>query len=166
MLVIDDSGSTSGSTLRREQETAFAVIAVARQMNDAVGCVAFGSSVTTSIAPTSRYVKIEEAVCGLSSSSGGTQPGPALTEALDFLAPPGEGALMLMTDAAFYDEQAVVDRLTHLPAEIQCAAFCFGDDTEIQETFAPADTPQLAVYAASPDEPFTETALQELYGLS
>lgn len=166
VLVIDDSGSTSGPTLRREQEAAFAIIAAARQMNDAVGCVAFGSSVTTSIAPTSRYVKIEEAVCGLSSSSGGTQLGPALTEALDYLSPASEGALMLMSDAAFHDEEAVTDRLTHLPPEVQCAAFCFGDEEDIRATFSRADTNQLAVYAASPDDPFTETALQELYGLS
>jgi hypothetical protein len=166
VLVIDDSGSTTGSTLRREQEAAFAITAAARRLEDAVGCVVFGSGVTESIAPTSQYTRIEEAVCRLTSSSGGTQLGPALTEALDFLTPPGEGALMLMSDAAFHDEQAVVDRLTHLPAEVQCAAFCFGDEADIRDTFARADTSQLAVYAASPDEPFTETALQELYGLS
>lgn len=166
VLVIDDSGSTSGPTLRREQEAAFATIAAARQFEDAVGCVAFGSDVTLSIAPTSQYVKVEEAVCGLSASSGGTQLGPALTEALDHLLPSSEGALMLMTDAAFHDEQAVADRLTHLPSGVQCAAFCFGNEDDIQETFSCIDNDQLTVYAASPDDPFTETALEELYGLS
>lgn len=162
-LVVDDSGSTSGSTLRREQEAAFAVIAAARRFGDPVGLVVFGSSVTASITPTSKYEKIERAIVGLSSDSGGTELAPALAKALDYFSATLRGALMIMTDAGFSDKEAVSRRLTALPAGVECTAFCFGGEDSIRDAFSEASA-STRVYATSPDEPFAETALNELYG--
>jgi hypothetical protein len=161
-LVVDDSGSTSGQTLQREQEAAFAVIAAARRFDDPVGMVVFGSSVTASMSPTSKYGKIERAIAGLSSESGGTKLTPALTEALDHFSSMREGALMIMTDAGFYDEDSVTSRLNAFPSSIECTAFCFGGEDSIRDAFAEASA-STSVYAASPDKPFAETALNELY---
>jgi hypothetical protein len=162
-LIVDDSGSTSGSPLRREQEAAFAVIAAARRFGDPVGLVVFGSSVTASIAPTTKYGKIERAIAGLSSSSGGTELAPALAKALEYFSQTLRGALVIMTDAGFSDKEAVSRRLTALPAGVECTAFCFGGEDSIREAFSEASA-STRVYASSPDEPFAETALNELYG--
>jgi hypothetical protein len=164
VLVIDDSASTAGDALTREKEAAFAVIAAARKIRDPVGVVVFGSSVTHSIAPTSRYGRLEETIAQLSASSGGTSLHPALTEALDHLAGAQKGALMIMTDAAFHDEQAVRDRLSHLPTGVVPVAFCFGAEDTAHQKFAPVSNRRLQVFSASPDESFTERALNQLYG--
>lgn len=163
VLVVDDSGSTSGPTLRREQEAAFAAITTARRYDDPVGLVVFGSSVTASIAPTTKYAKIERAIAGLSSSSGGTELAPALSKALDYFPRTLRGALMIMTDAGFVDEDAVSSKIGALPTGVECAAFCFGGEDSIRDAFSGASASS-RVYAASPNEPFAETALNELYG--
>lgn len=163
VLVVDDSGSTSGPTLRREQEAAFAAITTARRYDDPVGLVVFGSSVTASIAPTTKYMKIERAIAGLSSSSGGTELAPALSKALDYFPQTLRGALMIMTDAGFVDKDAVSSKLGALSTSVECTAFCFGGEESIRDAFSGASTSS-RVYAASPNEPFAETALNELYG--
>jgi Mg-chelatase subunit ChlD len=162
-LVIDDSGSTSGSTLRREQEAAFAVIAAARRLGDPVGLVVFGSSVTASEAPTTKYDKLERKIAGLSSSSGGTELAPALSGALEHFSPTLGGALMIMTDAGFADQDAAGSKLNALPEGVTCTAFCFGEETSIRDAFSEVGA-STCVYAASPEEPFAETALNALYG--
>jgi len=162
-LIVDDSGSTSGAPLRREQEAAFAVIAAARRFGDPVGLVVFGSSVTTSMRPTTKYEKIERAIAGLSSNSGGTELAPALAKALDYFPQTLRGALVIMTDAGFADRDAVSSKLNALPGGVKCTAFCFGEEDSIRDAFSEASA-STRVYATSPEDPFAETALNELYG--
>ena len=162
-LVIDDSGSTTGKTLRREQESAFAVIAAARRLGDPVGLVVFGSSVTSSITPTTKYDKLERTIAGLSSSSGGTKLAPALSKALEYFPQTLQGALMVMTDARFADRDAVTSKLNALPEGVTCTVFCFGEETSIRDALSGARA-STCVYATSPEEPFAETALNALYG--
>lgn len=164
VLVVDDSGSTSGETLEREQEAAMAVIAAARAYADPIGCVVFGSSVTASVALTSRYGQVEETICALDSSSGGTVLGPALLEAVRMLGDLPRGALMIMTDAEFYDLADVATILSTLPSAVQVTLFCFSDADRIRQTLAPFMRRNIRVLRAAAEIPFAESALEEVYG--
>lgn len=164
ILVVDDSGSTSGATLEREQEAAMAVIAAARAFADPVGCVVFGSSVTASVAPTSRYPVVEETICALSSNSGGTMLGPALLEAIRLIGDLPACALMIMTDAELYDLDEVREILAALPGGIQVTLFCFNDVDRIRDALRWPSRRSIRVLRASAETPFAESALEEVYG--
>jgi hypothetical protein len=164
ILVVDDSGSTSGATLEREQEAAMAVIAAARAFADPVGCVVFGSSVTASVAPTSRYPVVEETICSLGSNSGGTTLGPALLEAIRLIGDLPACALMIMTDAELYDVDEVHEILTALPGGIQVTLFCFNDAERVRDGLRWPHRRSVRVLRASAETPFAESALEEVYG--
>jgi hypothetical protein len=164
ILVVDDSGSTSGNVLAREKEAAFAIVAAARSFGDPVSLVAFGSRVTRSIPLTSNYAQVEEAVCRLDSGSGGTALAPALEEALRH----GEGlesfAVMVMTDGEVGDSEDVGLRLRAFPPAVRTVAFCFNHPKAVRESLARPAAGRVRVLAASPAVPFAEAALEEVYG--
>lgn len=163
ILVIDDSGSTDGDVLLREKEAAFAVIAAARQYGDPVGCVVFGSEVTGSFPPTSQYELLEENICSLDSESGGTEMGPALREALH-LAQDNKGfTIMIMTDAEIADNDEVRTALYSVPIESNLVAFCFNTSDVVREGLGTLAS-RIRLLSASPDVPFVEAALEEIYG--
>lgn len=164
VLIIDDSGSTNGDVLTREKEVAFAVIAAARRYGDPVGCVVFGEKVTASLPLTSQYAKLEEKIFSLDSESGGTSLYPALTEALKLCGDDEGFTLFLMTDAAVQRDVKLEALVHSLPATSRLIAFCFNDSDSVRQSMGPLIGPRFRVLSASPDEPFTETALEELYG--
>jgi hypothetical protein len=164
VIVVDDSGSTEGSVLHREKEAAFAVIAAARTFCDLVGLVVFGSGVTHSLALSTRYDEIEQQVFALGSNSGGTSLGPALAEARRV----GEGlhdfAVMVMTDAEVGDVSAVSVRLREFPTTARLTLFCFNEPDAIRRALPAAVLGRARALSVSPDVPFAETALKEVYG--
>ena len=163
VLVVDDSGSTDGAVLEREQEACFAVIAAARAFGDAVGCVAFGSEVTLEIAPTSRYDQVEDAICGLASCSGGTLLVPALQRGVELAGTVGAFTLMVMTDAELGDLDLMRTYVQRVPAAVRVVAFCFNETDAVRSSLGPLAS-RMRVLAASPTEPFAESALEEIYG--
>ena len=164
ILVIDDSGSTEGETLRREKEAAMALIAAARRFGDPVGCVVFGGSVTWAIEPTSQYDRLENVICGLNSDSGGTLLAPALEKALQMAGDWEKYAIVVMTDAGIYDLNTIRHISRDMPAAARGTAFVFTDSEEELEEFAKSTGKRFRVFSARPDKPFAETALEEVYG--
>lgn len=164
VLVVDDSGSTEGSVLMREKEAAFAIIAAARAFGDPVGCVVFGSHVTTSLSPTTRYAQVEDEIAGLASSSGGTSLAPALEEALRMGASLDGLAILLMTDAQVDDPLKVGSIVRRLPTTVRLTAFCFGDTRAVRSTLGVSGGQRARVLVASARQPFAESALEEVYG--
>jgi Mg-chelatase subunit ChlD len=163
ILVIDDSGSTDGEVLQREKEAAFAVIAAARQFGDPVGCVVFGSEVTGSIEPTSQYDLLEERLCALDSESGGTAMEPALREALRLTNGHRGFSIMIMTDAEVADGDEVRTVALSFPLESNLVAFCFNTSDAVREGLGTLAS-RIRLLSASPDIPFVEAALEEIYG--
>lgn len=164
ILVVDDSGSTEGAVLEREKEAALAVIAAARCFGDPVGCIVFGSGVTGSIPPTSRYAEVEDALCALASDSGGTEIVPALRRALEWAAESRGAAVMVMTDSEAADAANASTVVRAFPSSVTLTAFCFSDPDTVRERFGAWTRRRARVFAASADRPFAETALEAVYG--
>lgn len=163
ILVIDDSGSTDGDVLRREKEAAFAVIAAARRFGDPVGMVVFGGEVTASLPPTSRYDLLEEQLCRLDSYSGGTVMEPALREALSLTNGYKGFTVMIMTDAEVADLEGLRSFVLSYPLDSNLVAFCFNTPDAVRENLGLMAS-RIRLLSASPDLPFVEAALEEIYG--
>ncbi len=163
VLVIDDSGSTEGDAIEREKEVAFSVVAAARAYADEAGCVAFGSGVTLSLPLSTRYVELEEAICGLSSSSGGTSLSPALREATRLVKRNDRFTILLMTDAEIHDSDEVEAFVRSLPDGCRIVAFAFNEPDSIRRTFGRLVGRKFRILAADPAVPFSERALEEIY---
>jgi Mg-chelatase subunit ChlD len=164
VIVLDDSGSTEGAVLEREKEAAFSVVATARACGDEVGCVAFGSEVTLSLPLTSHHVRVEEAICGLGSTSGGTSLVPALREAARHVRKLDAFTILVMTDSEIADTDELETFLRGLPTGSRVVAFCFGETESIRRNFGRLAGRRFHVLAASAEKPFAEAALQEVYG--
>jgi hypothetical protein len=163
VLVVDDSGSTKGNVLEREKEAAFSVIAAARAFADEAACVVFGSGVTASIPLSSRYVSLEEAICSLSSSSGGTNLAPALREAARLVRSLDRFTILLMTDAQIYDPREVELFVRGLPEGCRIVAFAFNGAESVRNALGRVVGRKLRILAADPAVPFSERALEEIY---
>jgi Mg-chelatase subunit ChlD len=163
VLLVDDSGSTEGCVLEREKEAAFSVVATARLLGDEVACVAFGTTVTVTLPLTTRYQRVEEALCGLSSSSGGTRLAPALEEGLRLARQCDRFTVLLMTDAEIGDLHEVEALVRGMPRLSQLVAFCFAGQSSSPASLRAALAPPHRVLEANPGLPFAEIALKELY---
>ena len=163
VLVVDDSGSTSGNVLEREKEAAFSIIAAARAYADEAGGVVFGSEVTRSVPLSTQYVPLEEAICALSSSAGGTCLAPALREAARLVKSLDRFTIFLMTDAEIYDTSEVELFVRGLPEGCRVIAFAFNDAASIRRQFGRFVGRKFRILAADPAVPFSERALEEIY---
>jgi len=164
VIVIDDSGSTDGNVLQREKEAAFAVIAAARSFQDAVAGVVFGSEVTASKPFSNNYLDIENTICSLDSNSGGTYLANALREAYLLAENYEDFSLMIMTDAEVDDVNEVMGVARRYPLIGKIVMFCFNEPDLVAARFGQFISPRFRVFAVSPDQPFAETALEEIYG--
>lgn len=164
VLVVDDSGSTEGEILEREIEATFAVLAAARLCNDPVGLVVFGGDVTLSLPMTTRYEEIEEALCRLRSASGGTVMAPALREAFRLAGGLDRFAVLMMTDSWIADHGDVAVAAHAKPGGAELTAFCFAMPDAVREEFGKLVAGKMRIFAASPETPFMERALEEIYG--
>lgn len=164
VLVIDDSYSTKGGIIEREKEAAFAVIESARVMGDMIGCVVYGHSITKSLPISSHYDRLEEEVCKLSSDSGGTVLTPALQEAVKLAEGLEKYVIMIMTDAEIADYWEMKNFVNRLPDKVNMVAFCFNGSSTSGVVFGKLLNKRFRAFSASPDQPFIETALEEIYG--
>ena len=71
---------------------------------------------------------------------------------------------MVTTDADLDDEDEVSTLLRSLPPRVLVTAFCFGDVEQARKAFEGGRKDVVRVFAASPEMPFAEAALEAVYG--
>jgi MoxR-like ATPase len=129
--VIDDSGSTSGAAIQREQEASFAVIQTARRKRDLFSVVVFGTRVTHAMEPGFDYLAGEDLICSLGGLSGGTALLPALQQALAYSERGTSTSTLVFTDTGVYDLEDCLPAMEVLARRGRLVLFCFASSAEV-----------------------------------
>jgi hypothetical protein len=115
ILVVDNSGSTSGQIIQSELDAAVALVEACRHLRAQVSLIVFGSEVVASIEPGHEYDRVEILLVSLEGQSGGTCLAPALQRAIHHASlSPGTVATVLFTDTYVHDTRQCLPSLSRL----------------------------------------------------